>query len=127
MKLRSISKGEIAQLRCQLEAAKKGFISSIPTIEVGYDLLIDDGKDIIRAQIKYCNRKHSVGSLELSLVSKASERKYYSKKDIDIILVYLPIKDTILMFKPEKFHKRGQIQINLENKNSKHFYENFIW
>ena len=46
MKLRSCSKGEIAQLKVQLMAANKNYLCSLPTNgESSYDILLDDGKN----------------------------------------------------------------------------------
>jgi hypothetical protein len=121
-------KGEIAQLKVMLRATEKNYMVSRPNTDCHYDLVIDTGK-LTRVQIKYCNRKsHGRESqLELRLDNTESNRKYYDRKDIDIILVYVPKIEKILMFESKRFHRKKTIHINLANKNSKHYYEKFIW
>ncbi len=132
MKLFSRSKGIIAQLKVELAAAQKNLPVSIPTNpDSNYDILVDSGGVISRAQIKYCNRAHSGNSkdylLELRLDNKAAHRKYYNKKDIDILLVFLPKLDIILKYGPDKFHKKKQIHINLKNEKSPHYFGKYLW
>lgn len=127
MKLSTRSKGEIAQLKVQLVAAGKNLPCSLPfNVDSFYDLLLDDKGKISRVQIKYCNRKHD-DHLELRLDSPRSNRKHYSNKDVDLLLVFLPSKDVVLAYGPKKFHKKKVIQINLKDPNSKHYYKNYIW
>lgn len=116
-------KGEIAQLKVQLEAIKRGFTCSIPTTEVRYDLIIDDNLKMNRVQIKSCNRKDKRG-LQLRLDRRGS---LYTKEEIDFILVYVPLVDTILCYPPEIFHNKIAININLYDENSKYYWEKFIW
>lgn len=128
--LKSRSKGEIAMLQVQLAAANKNYLISLPSSQESYyDILIDIKNKIIRAQVKFCNRKRSKNkdNLELRLDSKKSKRIFYTKTMIDWILVFLPQKNVILKYEQEHFHKKKTITINLLDKQSKWFYGNYIW
>jgi hypothetical protein len=130
MKLLTESKGIIAQLKVEMTAAYKNLNVSIPTnAHCCYDALIDYGDKILRAQIKYCNRRHNGRKylLELRLDNLVSKRPFYNKDDIDIILVYCPIPDTVLVYEAEKFHRCSSIRINLKDPNSKNYYKKYIW
>lgn len=127
--LTSRAKGQIAILKVQLRANHKDLLVSVPIDqELYYDLILDGykSKKIIRAQVKYCNRKNG-NNLELNLGNKKSKRIYYSKSDIDWILCYLPQKDVILKFEQCHFHRKKTITINLNNPKSEWYFEKFIW
>lgn len=123
--------GQIGQLKVELEASKKGLTSSLPTLPVRYDILLDDGKKIYKAQIKYCNNKSKRVKdkdwLLLNLERKHLHSKSYNNKEIDLLLVYLPCIDKILAFPPKLFHNVPRIYINIRNKNSTCYWEKFVW
>ena len=128
-KLHSRSKGKIAELKIELAATQKGYIVSHPHVDCYYDLILDPGtkkSDIFRAQIKYCNRLHG-NNLELRLDSRNGKRLHYSGSWIDVILVYVPKIDRILIYNQKHFHKKNRLTINLNNKNSKWYYERYLW
>lgn len=127
--LKSRNKGEIAMLQVQLAAAHKNYLISLPSSQESYyDILIDIKNKIVRAQVKFCNRKSkNKENLELRLDNKDSKRIFYTKTSVDWILVFLPIKNVILKYEQDKFHRRKTIAINLTDKNSPFFYKNFIW
>jgi hypothetical protein len=126
--LNSRTKGEIGQLKIQLRAAELNLISSIPTTEVYYDLILDNykTKEIYRAQIKYCNRKHGK-NLEIRLDNRSSKRIFYRHTDINWLLIFIPAKDVILKYEKKYFHRKSRIDINLVDPKSKWYYKNFIW
>ncbi len=129
MKLTSRSKGQIAQLKIELEAANKNYIISRPSVDCYYDLILDPGtkkEEIFRAQIKFCNRLHG-NHLELRLDDKKSKRIYYSDSWIDCLLVYIPKFNVILKYGQKHFHHKKRLTINLDDINSPYYYKNFIW
>ena len=128
VKLSSKAKGQIAQLKVELRAAQLDYSISRPSTDCQYDLIVDTGK-LIRAQIKYCDRKASKSkhNLELKLDNKKSKRLYYESQHIDAILVFVPKVDAVLFFNGNKFHKKRYIYINLKDKNSPYFWEKFKW
>lgn len=125
----TLIKGETAQLKCQLRASEKGYIVSIPSTEVSYDLVLDDGKsNLLKTQVKFCNRRHSESnSLELALYNTKSNRPHYTSSQIDLLLVYVLEIDKVLAYKENIFHEKKTITINLTDKNSKFHYSKFIW
>ncbi|MDO8610077.1 MAG: group I intron-associated PD-(D/E)XK endonuclease [bacterium] len=127
--LNSRSKGEIGQLKIQIRATELGAICSVPTTEVYYDLILDfkhKHKNILRSQIKYCNRLHGK-NLEIRLDNSSSKRIFYQHTDIDLLLIYLPQKDVVLKYEKQHFHRKKTIQINLINSKSKWYYKHFEW
>ena len=128
MDLNNNSKGQIAQLKCQLRAAEKNIITSLPLVPARYDLALDIDNKIIRAQIKYCDAKdHSKNTLILRLERKHLGQKSYDKNDIDLLLVFIPRIDKVLVFYPNQFHKISKIRINLKNPKSYNYWGKFIW
>src|SRR5260221_1887316 len=129
-KLSTSSRGIIAQLQVELRAHNKGYFTSKPQSDLlPYDLIIDTGNTLLKAQIKFCNRlscgnKHR---LELKLYNEQSNRPFYSKADIDVILVFVPKINNILIYNSKDFNRKKTISINLSNKNSQYYYEKYIW
>ena len=128
---KSWSKGEFAQLKVQLKAAEKGFAVSIPTTPEKYDLIIDDGKELFRTQIKYCSRVYfcknkNKNRIDLKLSSDVSHRNHYSDEEIDVVLVYVQKLDTVLRYESKHFHKKRLLYIHF-SKKSKWYWEKFIW
>ena len=54
MILTTAQKAEIAMAKVRLRAAEKGIAISVPTSDsVRYDLIVDEGARLYRAQVKY--------------------------------------------------------------------------
>jgi hypothetical protein len=113
--------GEIAVTKVLLRALEKGVVILKPTIECRYDLVIDDGLKLYRAQVKYAGGacpKQCQGAVTVGL-SKwrnggRSVTLYYTASEIDVILVYVRAIDKILWFGPEVFEGRTKLHIRLE-------------
>jgi len=112
------SKGDLAVAKVHLLSIEKGFIVSKPLSDSArYDLIVDDGA-LKRTQIKYADGKGSHGSQ--GVVRVALEKKYkdkilfYSEKDIDLLLVYIPKIDRICAFKSDIFAGRKNLYIRYE-------------
>ena len=77
--LLSRSKGQIALLKVQLKLYEKNLVAAIPTNnEIFYDIIIDNprnSKEMVRAQIKFCNRKKGT-NLELRLDNSANHKTF---------------------------------------------------
>lgn len=120
--------GQIAQLKVELESARKNILVNIPTIPSRYDALLDLGNNkLSRVQIKFCNNKCSLNTLQLNLERKHLNQKSYNQKDVDLLLVYVLCLDKILAFPPKMFHNKPTIYINLKNEESKNFWKKFEW
>ena len=129
MRLNSSQKGQIAQLKCQLEANLRGYICSLPTTPQNFDVLLTKNQETIRTQIKYCNclERKNKKRLRLKLGGSTFNRKYYTKNNFDMLLVYVPSVDKILAYHASSFHKRATILINLKDKRSINYFEKYIW
>lgn len=111
-------KGQIAHQKVILRAIEKGILVSEPIQhQARYDLVLDDGT-LRRAQIKYAGR-HQIkasGAVNLDLRKMGCSREYrtYDDNDFDVLLVYVPDIDQIVMFEREVWSGKGSISIRFE-------------
>lgn len=104
--------GDVAELLAAAKYIEKGYVVSRPlTDHARYDLLIDDGNNILKVQVKARSMKN--GSVA---VQKYTSNKAYEDGDFDILVVYcidtgeiaalnwdeLLTSDTILRIDPPK-------------------------
>ncbi len=127
----SSQKGQLAFLKVQIEAAKKGAVVSVPTVPARYDLVIDYQGKLHRAQVKYADGKapRSEGAIRLDLRRR---KKCYTRDEIDVVLVYVPQIDRICWFAPEVFHEKASLFLRLQPaKNGQQrgcrMLDGFIW
>ena len=112
-------KADIARLKIEFRALEKNIICSRPVTECGvrYDMILDDGKKLYKAQIKYSDSKCGwEGSTKVAL-EKAKGRgvnRPYNSEEIDVLLVYLPSLDKICWFGPEVFVGKSQLYIRYQ-------------
>lgn len=110
-----MNKAEIAKLKVELRAAEKGWIASRPVEGVRYDLILDDGKQLFRVQIKYvnCNRGGSVFVHLDKFNGKSQARKLhpYLKTEVDVIIVYIPTIDRLCWLGPDLFDKKSSLTL----------------
>lgn len=124
----TICKGEMAQLLIEVECAKRNIIVSRPSVAVRYDLLLDINNKIYRTQIKYLNRKAGNNCLELKIEDKRyKNKKVYTDKEIDLMLIYCPRIDKILCLEQRDFHNKKTIRINLTNPKAPSYYQKYLW
>src|SRR5262245_9350269 len=105
-------KGQIAFLKVQLEAARRGVVVLLPTIPMRYDLVLDYQGRFYRAQVKYADGRtpHANGSVRVDLRRR---EKYYTQDEIDLLLVYIPQIDKVCCFSPEHFHNKATLYLRL--------------
>ena len=131
-------KGEYAQLKVQQRAVEFGFIVSVPTVDTRYDLILDDGKQLLKVQVKYADGSFndSSGSVRLDLRrwagDKRTETRNYQRNEVDAILVYIPKIDDICWLPPALFHDKPALSIRYEptrsgQKANIHFASDLIW
>lgn len=118
------NKSEIAVLKVELEANKKGFIVSYPRVPMRYDMLLDNGKKIYRVQVKYVNSYYVKNKRQYFLLSMPNS---YNLKDIDLLLIYLPKNDVIISIPPERFINKKNVHISTNPHKSKISYMKYIW
>jgi hypothetical protein len=112
--------GQIALLKVEIRAMAKGLTVSKPTVECRYDLILDDGSRLYRAQVKYADGKptsSSQGAVSVGLRKWRDRGRAvlpcYTADEIDLLLVYVPKIDKVLCFGPEVFDGRTQMQIRI--------------
>lgn len=133
--MKSIHKGELAELEVQKRSVELGYTVSKPTIPARYDLIIDDGVKLQRAQIKYCDAtdlRRPTGHVKLGLVKTHKNTKLrYTSDEIDVVLAYLPSVDKIIKLEADMFHNKQVVYIRTEkpknNQKKFNWYEDFIW
>jgi hypothetical protein len=105
-------KGQIAFLKVQMEAARKGAAVLTPTIPRRYDCVLEWHGKFYRCQVKYadCASPNSNGAVRVEL---RRHKKTYSRDEIDVVLVYVPQIDKVCWFPPEVFHEKVGLQLRL--------------
>lgn len=131
-------KGGIAQAKVEQRALEKGFLVSKPIIEQSrYDLIIDNGDELKRLQIKYCGKEQnsSKGSVCVDLRKQALNGKVtkgYKKSEVDAIVVYIPQIDKVCYFPIDMVDRKSTITIRYKrsanNQQKRVIYaDDYIW
>lgn len=128
-------KGQLAVLKAQIRANEKGFLVSFPTIEARYDMLLDDGKRIYKTQVKYVgyvdSRTNGSVMLDLRKETRGNGRsRIYTKKEIDVVLAYVPQVDKVLWIKD--FEGRQTMSFRFEQPKNKQksrirMIDDYVW
>ena len=132
------SKGQAAQLKVEFRAAEKGFTVSRPTTDTRYDLIIDDGKQLLKAQIKYANGTsghNTTGSVVVALRRWAGDKRHEWRtygKEVDILLVYVPVVDKVCCIPPELFRDKPSLTLRYKPaksgvKKTVHMVDDYLW
>lgn len=131
-------KGAIAFSKAEIRALSKGYIISKPSTDCcRYDMIIDDGVNLIRIQVKYAGSKNSKSTgnafVNLRKEYKNGKRKDgYTKKEVDAIVVYIPQIDEVCYFPIEMVEEKTTLTIRYEkakNNQVKNVInaKDFIW
>ena len=130
-------KGEIGRMKVMLRAIEKGLLVSLPVVESRYDLILDDGKSLSRAQVKYCSRKNnqSDGCVGLDLQKDTrnnGKKRSYNSAEVDVILVYIPQVDQIVCLTPDIFNNKRYISLrynDTKNNQSRGVFliKDYLW
>ena len=136
MKLTTNVKGQLAAAKAELRAIELGFIPSRPVFDTRYDLILDDGKSLIKIQIKYADAKmsNSSGAVMVKLGYQDRKKKLYtySENEVDALVVYIPRIDKLCYFPcnvfvgKEKIHVRFKDPVNHQRKGIL-FAKEFYW
>ena len=109
-------KAQVAMLKVQERALGKGMVVSLPTVEgMRYDCVIDDGKRLLKVQVKYAGGSSDglKGAVHVSL-TKAEGRganRPYGSDEIDLMLVYVAPVDCVCSFYPDDFKDKMNLNI----------------
>lgn len=109
-------KGQIAFLYCALAATRKGFVLSQPTTTARYDAIVDDGRQLLRTQIKYADDDER-GAVKVDLRRKTrsatARTRTYRASEIDLLLIYAPRISKVLAVKPDIFDGKTSLQFRI--------------
>jgi hypothetical protein len=109
-------KGYIAEARVKLRAIEFGWIVSIPEIEARYDLVLDNGHKLYRAQVKYIAPIRQ-GAIRIDLRKECRNNgkvKRYTASEIDVLIVYTPAPERFFWIPVELFSGMTHISFRLE-------------
>ena len=123
MKVTSNMKGQLAVSKTELRALELGFLPSRPLFDTRYDLIIDNHKDLIRAQIKYADGKSSNSSgvvvVKLEYIDRQNVTHTYNESEVDVLIVYIPKIDNLCYLPKELFIGKRKLNIRLfKSKNN---------
>lgn len=126
-------KGMKAEALVALRALDKGYIVSKPLTDYSrYDFILDDGKKLVKAQVKYAGGQEKNGAVQIHLEKKNRNNKFcYTKDEIDLILIVFFERNLILAFGPDFFHEKTGIQVRFikpkNNQKKFNWFEDFVW
>ncbi len=136
MKITTNTKGQLAVSKAELRAFELGYLPSRPLYDARYDLIVDDGKNLIRAQVKYANGKstNSGGAVVVKLEYEDRQKNVYTYNDseVDVLIVYIPGVDKLCYFPKEIFIGKRKMSIRTDKakNNQKHrgiAAEDYYW
>lgn len=101
--MNSKSKGNLGEIKVASEFIKWGCTVSFPFGDnARYDLIIDDGDNLKRVQVKYADSKSTNGSWRCVCVSSTNhttnKKLHDYQNDVDIIAFYIAELDECIMF-----------------------------
>ena len=124
--MNNTQKGEIAKLRTEIRAAEKGWLSSRTVEGARYDLVLDDGEKLYRAQVKWAGSEmsHSEGSVSVelrrycgdgrNLKYTRSKSRVYGASEVDVVIAYIPQIDELCWFGPSMFDGKSTITVRFQ-------------
>jgi len=134
----SKQKSRVALLKVQLRAVERGVMTSVPTSDdCRYDLILDEGGVLRRAQVKWAGMSptRSSNAVQLDLRKDGAggpKKRSYTAQEIDVVLAYIPQVDRVVALGPEHFDGKAAIIIRLgAPKNGQttklRLYEDYLW
>ena len=131
-------KSETAMIKVQERALEKGIVCCKPLAEgTRYDLILDDGSGkLLKAQVKYCDRRTSNTdtAVGVSLKSSAGQGagRSYTANEIDVLLVYVKAIEKVCCIPVGLIDGKSSVALRLEApKNGQHsgvkMAKDFVW
>ncbi len=107
----------MAVSKAEIRAFELGFVPSRPLYDARYDLVIDNGKKLIRAQVKYANSKptNAEGAVVVKLEYQNRKKKTYTyqNSEVDVLIVYIPEIDKLCLFPSRVFVGKRKLSIRI--------------
>lgn len=125
--MRTNMKGDIAELAVAKKFLEMGYWVSFPySDDSPYDILVDDGINIKKIQVKYLTQKKNV----LKFLLHSNTGISY-KNTVDYMVLYDSISKNVYMIDPRKFGNKAMIQLRLNEpqnnqKKGVHLAENYL-
>lgn len=136
MKQTTNTKGQLAITKAELRALELGLIPSRPLFDTRYDLILDNGKNLKRVQVKYANGKpsKSKGAVVVKLAYENRKKKVYTynSDEVDALIVYLPKIDKLCLFHPDIFVGKRNLNIRIKRPGNNQikgiiYAEEYLW
>lgn len=117
MRITTNVKGQLATSKAEIRAFELGYLPSRPLYDARYDLVIDDGKSLLRVQVKYADAKptNSMGAVVVKLEYETRRKKVhtYKNNEVDALVVYIPQIDKLCYFPKKVFVGRRKFNIRI--------------
>ena len=122
------TQGDNAELKFMLSSHELGHIISKPFGDNSkYDLIIDNGNDLEKIQIKSTSRKDTSSGMDCynCLVCSGSKQKQkYNEKDVDFIVIYVIPENTWYKI-PVKEIKGKTVKLYPHRQSQRNTYEKY--
>jgi hypothetical protein len=108
-------KGELGRLQVLTRATELGWISSIPTVESRYDVVLDNGTRLYRVQVKFSG-EGSGDFIEVDLRAECHNNGYtkvYAEDEVDVVIVYSSLTKKCYWVPPDVFAKKTCLTFRL--------------
>ena len=118
MKITTNTKGQLAVSKAELRAFELGFLPSRPLFDARYDLIIDNGSQLSRIQVKYADGKpsntHGSVVVKLEYTDRKKNNYTYQESEVDALIVYIPKIDKLCFFPKRVFVGKRKLSIRIE-------------
>lgn len=117
MKITTNTKGQLAVSKAELRAFELGYLPSRPLFDARYDLIVDDGKNLKRLQVKYADGKptNTAGAVvvKLEYVDRKHNTHTYKDGEVDALVVYIPRIDRLCFLPKLTFLNKKKLSIRI--------------
>lgn len=88
--------GDISEMLFQIEASKRSYIVGFPHGQQSFDCFLDNGKKVLKIQIKSSASKWSGRDNAYKIVLKQGrkKKKFYGRMEVDVFAVFIIPENT---------------------------------
>jgi PD-(D/E)XK endonuclease len=102
-------RGEMAEAAFLAKATSLGLRVSKPWGETRYDLIVDNGKKLLRVQVKSAHRAGRYG--EYTFHARGCSLRVYNASEIDLLVAYIVPENAWYLFPVEEFLKYKSMKL----------------
>lgn len=117
--------GEEAEISFILQAVKKGLKISRPMMTERYDLIVDNGKKLLRIQVK-STEKLKVTRPQYEVPLRASGKKY-KENEVDFFAIFIRPTNTWYLLPFENFKNIKSMYFNIHGHSQKYSSYKDAW